>query len=137
MAEGVIANAVYLDLEIGTEEYESEVEEECLPSGPFPGLEVLSWGGARIRLRVEVATGRVVDWPNDLPPKNINLKVSDGGVYVLRDAAGNEVARIDPGYVPHSLVPGEYGDYVDLSIEQGVITDWPGFDPAAVIEDFS
>jgi hypothetical protein len=30
------------------------------------------------------------------------------------------------GYVPNDLVPGSYGDYVELSInEEGVITNWP------------
>jgi hypothetical protein len=33
---------------------------------------------------------------------------------------------IEQNYVPHGLIPGEYGDYVSLKInEQGIITNWP------------
>ena len=56
---------------------------------------------------------------------NLYCKVCDAGVYTLFDEDGQTIA-IRAGYVPHGIVPGEYGDYIDLKInEQGIITNWP------------
>jgi len=53
------------------------------------------------------------------------LKVVDNGLYTLYDRLGQQIARYD-GYVPHSVIPGDYGDYVSLKIDaEGVITNWP------------
>ncbi len=55
------------------------------------------------------------------------MKVCDEGVYTLL-SDGKEVATRD-GYVPHGVVPGEYGDYVILNIaSDGKITNWPAPD---------
>ena len=48
------------------------------------------------------------------------MKVVDMGTY--RAIVGEVVED----YVPHGVIPGEYGDYVDFDIdENGVITNWP------------
>jgi hypothetical protein len=53
------------------------------------------------------------------------MKVNDSGTYILRDGSGDIIAERDD-YVPHGIIPGEYGDYVDLKInEVGKITNWP------------
>lgn len=74
---------------------------------------------------VDIDTGKIHGWPKGQVGHIRNMKVCDGGVYVLYDDAGNEVARRED-YVPHGLVPGEYGDYVSLKIDEtGTITNWP------------
>ena len=35
------------------------------------------------------------------------------------------IADIVQDYVPHGVVPGEYGDYVILKIDKGRIVNWP------------
>ncbi len=73
---------------------------------------------------VEVDTGKITEWPKG-KTGSMFMKVVDGGTYILRDESKNEVARIDEDYVPNSLIPGEYGDYIHLEIdENGVITNW-------------
>ena len=75
---------------------------------------------------IDVDTGTIKDWPIG-EVRNMFVKVCDQGLYSLIDSDGNEVAKID-GYVPNGLIPGEYGDYVDLKIdENGVITNWPKY----------
>lgn len=75
--------------------------------------------------RVEIDTGKIVGWPEGKSGK-IEMKVSDGGVYTLLSPSGSHLAKIEDGYVPHGVVPGSYGDYVELEIDaNGVITNWP------------
>ena len=74
---------------------------------------------------IELETGTIVDWPKG---KSLNffMKVYDSGIYVLYDSKHVEVASLTGEYVPHGVIPGEYGDYVHLNInEEGVITNWP------------
>ena len=47
---------------------------------------------------------------------NFHMKVCDEGRYEVRDTNGNALLVIENDYVPHSLIPGEYGDYVVLDI---------------------
>ena len=80
--------------------------------------------GQTFSIRVAIDTGQVLDWPEDRP-LDLYMKVVDGGTYRLLDANGSEVAALEQEYVP-GVVPGEYGDYVDLWIDKhGVITNWP------------
>lgn len=73
---------------------------------------------------VDIDTGVIKDWPQG-DSREMHVKVCDAGTYTLLDTFGNSVAVRD-GYVPNDLVPGSYGDYVELSInEEGVITNWP------------
>ena len=54
------------------------------------------------------------------------MNVCDSGTYILYNAQEKEVARISRNYVPNDLIPGEYGDYIDLKInKEGFITNWP------------
>jgi hypothetical protein len=52
------------------------------------------------------------------------MKVCDEGVYILLDADRKEITR-RTGYVPNRLLPGDYGDYLSVDIdENGKITNW-------------
>jgi len=73
---------------------------------------------------IDVATGEVYDWPRG-KTLDMYMKVNDSGTYTLHDGSGDTIAKRQD-YVPHGIIPGEYGDYVDLKInEVGKITNWP------------
>lgn len=80
-----------------------------------------------LNLHVIIDTGEIINWPKGEDwSLDIFLKVTDTGIYQLLDPFGKKVGEIDQYYVPHGLIPGEYGDYVDLKIDdQGFITNWP------------
>lgn len=93
-------------------------EEEDIPND-FPLRSGKVWAA-----RIEIDTGRIIDWPNGKDAE-LYLKVCDEGVYELRNATGR-VAILEREYVPHGVIPGEYGDYVSFNIaSDGVITNWP------------
>lgn len=74
--------------------------------------------------RIEIDTGRIIGWPQG-KSGDLYLKVCDEGVYELRNASGRVAIRTGE-YVPHGVIPGEYGDYVSFVISaDGVIADWP------------
>ena len=73
---------------------------------------------------IDIDKGQVIDWPTG-KKGNLSMKVCDQGSYYLLDAEGNTVLSIEEDYVPNSLLPGKYGDYIDLHInENGIITNW-------------
>ena len=107
-------------------------EEEVIPND-FPLRDGKMW-----RATVELDTGKIVEWPEDKPEEYfLSLKVCDEGIYKLIDPNGNQEGRTSPGdYVPHGVIPGEYGDYINLEIEGGIITNWPKKpDVSAFFED--
>lgn len=72
---------------------------------------------------VDLETGQIQEWPNGKTGE-LFMKVRDEGYYHLLTPDGKEIASIEGDYVP-SAVPGEFGDYVDLRInEEGIITNW-------------
>lgn len=73
---------------------------------------------------IDIDKGEIIDWPKG-KKGNLSMKVCDQGSYFLLDADGNTVLSIEQDYVPNKLLPGEYGDYIDLHInENGTITNW-------------
>ena len=80
-----------------------------------------------LRLHVVIDTGEIIGWPKGKDwSLDVFLKVTDTGIYTLLDPFGEQVGEINQNYVPHGLIPGEYGDYVNLKIDdQGFITNWP------------
>lgn len=72
---------------------------------------------------VELETGKILDWPG--PAAEVCMKVCDCGSYYLLDEQKSTIAKIENDYVPHGVVPGEYGDYIDLKIaSDGTIENW-------------
>ena len=74
---------------------------------------------------IDVDSGCILDWPEGVEAK-VHYKVCDAGSYYLSDVNGNVVLHIEDDYVPNSLIPGEYGDYIIMTINgSGSITEWP------------
>lgn len=76
-------------------------------------------------IEIEVDTGKVVNW-SGVESIRIFDKVCDCGTYTLFDKNGSRVVEVINDYVPNNLIPGSYGDYIDLQINMdGVVTNWP------------
>lgn len=92
--------------------------EEDIPNN-FPLRDGNKWEAT-----VDVDTGKILNWPEGKQPVELNLKV-DGGTYELLDEQSKRVGKLlKEDYVP-KLVPGQYGDYVELDIaSDGTITNW-------------
>lgn len=74
---------------------------------------------------INIDSGEIENWPKG-KSGNLYAKVCDEGYYELIDENDNSIGRIVDDYVPNDLIPGEYGDYVDLKIDKnGKITNWP------------
>jgi len=73
---------------------------------------------------VDIDTAQIHDWPIG-KSGNMFMKVTDCGSYTLFDEKQNIVGEIFDDYCPNALIPGEYGDYINLKIdENGIITNW-------------
>lgn len=73
---------------------------------------------------IEVDTGKILNWPQGVSGE-MNMKVCDEGSYYLLDESGEILKSIEQDYAPNSFIPGEYGDYISLNInEEGIITNW-------------
>lgn len=108
--------------------YVGDDEDDDMPSS-FYGL---NESNTLWNITVDIDTGAIQGWPKG-ETGDVHIKVCDAGVYSLLDADGEEVAKI-AGYVPHGVVPGSYGDYIEMKIDgNGVITNWP---KAPDISDF-
>lgn len=89
-------------------------------SPSFPGLT-----NGILTLDIDIDTGVISGWPNGVEQEAF-IKVCDAGGYYLKDDGGNIVAQIEEDYVPNGLIPGEYGDYIDLSVDgSGKVARWP------------
>lgn len=100
--------------------YIGDTDEDDMPTD-FPGLNDLknNWMAS-----VDIDTGQIEGWPTG-DAREMHIKVCDAGIYSLYDVDGDCVATIN-GYVPNGVVPGSYGDYIELKIdENGFITNWP------------
>lgn len=94
-------------------------EEEEIPND-FPGRRGEMWHAV-----INVDTGEIAGWPQGRGER-MHLTVKDSGSYYLMDSSGKEVSSIEANYVPHGLVPGDYGDVILLHIDEtGRITNWP------------
>ena len=77
---------------------------------------------------VDIETGNIEGLRGDPDESyDIFVKVVDTGVYQLIDEKRSVVAELDREYVPHGIVPGEYGDYINLKIHGGLsrVMNWP------------
>ena len=74
---------------------------------------------------VWMETGEIT-FPKNIGPCRVHIKARDAGVYTLIGADNLPIATLQD-YVPHGVVPGSYGDYIELEIdENNFITNWPG-----------
>jgi len=95
-------------------------EDDDMPTD-FP---LLNEDKTRWIAKIDIDTGRIADWPQG-EVREMYIKVCDAGNYTLLDSAGNKLDELTQEYVPNKLVPGEYGDYIDLKIDSdGFITNW-------------
>jgi hypothetical protein len=93
-------------------------EDEDIPYD-FPLREGDMWNAT-----IDVDNGKILDWPQG-KSGDLHMKICDEGTYHLLDENDNIVLSIIEDYVPNSLLPGEYGDYLFLKInEEGVVTNW-------------
>lgn len=119
-----------VELEIHTVRIEVELHDDVSESLP----KHLFNDDGELDLLIEVDTGKVVSWQGS-EPVNIHDKVRDNGVYTLFGSDGLEVVKIDNYYVPNNLIPGDYGDYINLEINSdGFVTNWPKY--PSVLEFF-
>jgi hypothetical protein len=83
--------------------------------------------GERWQPVIELATGRILNWPQGLEA-NIHYKVCDDGEYWLLDAEQKRIAKWKGYYVPDSILcVGDegFGDYIIFKVDHsGMVTDW-------------
>lgn len=76
---------------------------------------------------IELATGKILDWPSGTTA-SIHYKVCDDGEYWLGNAAGLKTVKWKGSYVPCRLLcVGDfgYGDYIILTVDgDGIINGW-------------
>ena len=93
-------------------------EKEDMPSD-FPMRHGDIW-----QALINIDTGHISCWSQGQEGK-FYMKVCDSGTYELFDLEMNSIIEIQD-YVPNGLIPGKYGDYVDIKIDkEGFITNWP------------
>lgn len=92
--------------------------EEDIPND-FPLRQGDTWTG-----KIDIDNGSIVDWPKGKEGV-LSMKVCDEGTYELFDVDMESISRLENDYVPNNLLPGEYGDYIDLKIDSnGTIYNW-------------
>lgn len=73
---------------------------------------------------IDLDTHTIAGWPQG-KTLNFDMKVRDGGSYILLDVERNEVAQMKNEYVPDGLFEGSGGDYLELNIDEtGKIVNW-------------
>jgi hypothetical protein len=73
---------------------------------------------------IDIDTGIITNWTKGVTA-DVHFKVCDAGSYFLKDAEGNIVLSREDNYVPNCLIPGSYGDYIEMQIdENGKIANW-------------
>ena len=74
---------------------------------------------------IDIETGTILNWVPGVKA-DIHFKVCDAGSYYLLDGEGKTVLKIENDYVPNSLAPGSYGDYIEMQVDTtGKIVNWP------------
>ena len=99
--------------------YVGDSEDDDVPTD-FPLLTGSMWNAY-----IDIDTGVIADWPQG-DARELYVRVCDQGNYSLLDENGETLFERFDNYVPNDLIPGEYGDYIELNIDgTGKITNWP------------
>ncbi|MHA7813292.1 MAG: hypothetical protein ACX94C_07880 [Phycisphaerales bacterium] len=86
----------------------------------YPGRSGDLWNA-----KIDIETGKIDGHPSG-KPLDMHMKVCDCGSYRLLDENGEEIAALRDEYVPNGVIPGSYGDYIIIQIDdRGVISNWP------------
>lgn len=123
MQNKLIPNEIYYNKVISKIKYILMIlpvryDEDDIPND-FPFRNGKQW-----TIKVDVHTGEIINFPKNIKI-NLNMKVTDEGIYKLLDENDEEIAMLYQEYVPDSYtIPGEYGDYIDFKIENGYIKNW-------------
>jgi hypothetical protein len=108
------------EVEINIPRDEIEDSENGVP----PELQSKFMVGDYWRIVVGIDTAKIADWPQGTAVE-LHTKPRDGGIYRLLGPDGKELAKIENNYVPNRVIPGSYGDYIELNINaEGVVTNW-------------
>lgn len=112
------------EVEVVAIEFEVPINDDLEPAFPTK-VELLHRRGERYwRDIIDLSTSQLRKWPKNTP-YDFYDKICDSGTYRLLDAENNFLKEIQD-YVPNEVIPGEYGDYMDLQIdENGIIKNWP------------
>ena len=100
--------------------------EEFFKDYPDLASDIDYCGDKTICLKVDINTGKVLNWPKGVSRDFNNIKLVDTGTYQIRNER-NEIIAGYKGYVPECLQVDEngFGDYLQFWInEDGYIDDW-------------
>ena len=79
--------------------------------------------GNQWTVTIDANTGIIANWPQG-KTLDVHMKVVDEGNYYVKGPQGEIIVSCEEDYVPR-WVPGEYGDYVVMTIdERGHIKEW-------------
>lgn len=96
-------------------------DDDGLPAN-LPGFTGELWEAT-----INVDTGTINGWSYPTPFK-ISLHVCDEGTYKLLAPDGAVIASLVEAYVPNLIIPGDFGDWVELDVApDGKITNWPKY----------
>ncbi|MDH2997228.1 hypothetical protein A1D22_06025 [Pasteurellaceae bacterium LFhippo2] len=74
---------------------------------------------------INLDTNKIENWPQG-QSGSFCMKVCDEGSYSLLDENKETIAEIVEYYVPNNVVPGEYGDYISMQIDEtGEVLNMP------------
>jgi hypothetical protein len=77
-----------------------------------PNGQIIGWGEKREKRFAKNQNNQSID----SPIFDFCMKVCDDGYYEVRNPAGEAFLTFEGGYVPHSFIIGNSGDYIDLKI---------------------
>lgn len=74
---------------------------------------------------INLDNNQIENWPQG-KSGSFSMKVCDEGSYFLLDENKAVIAEIIENYVPNDVIPGEYGDYVNMNIDEtGKVVNMP------------
>ena len=74
---------------------------------------------------INLDNNQIENWPQG-KSGSFSTKVCDEGTYTLLDENKNVIAEIKENYVPNKVIPGKYGDYVNMNIDEtGKVINMP------------